>query len=322
VEPGEVTVDDLARLFEHPARGYLRQRLGIGLAGEDPEPADALPLELAGLEKWAVGERFLDARLRDVAPGVCVDTEVGRGVLPPGVLGRQAARAVGRTADVIVGLVRAPLPALPVPFDGEPADSVDVDVDLPSGHRLTGTVPCGAQAAPGTLLRVSFSSLAPKHRIRAWVELLAVTAADPGAAWRAVVVGKHFNGAKRCVLGPVPPELAREVLADLAVLRDRGLCEPLPAPVRAAEAYARRRRNAGAEQAMVAAEQEWVKKGMPEHADPAHVLLYGVEAPFEAVTAAVGGHDDAGPEGLEPTRFGTLALRIWVPLLRHEEQAS
>ena len=51
--------DDLVRFLEHPARAFLRQRLAI-TSDEDDEPADALAVDLDGLQ-WAVGDRLLPA---------------------------------------------------------------------------------------------------------------------------------------------------------------------------------------------------------------------------------------------------------------------
>ena len=54
---------------EHPARAFLRQRLGISVGDYSDEVDDALPVELDALEQWGVGQRLLDgaARGRDAS---------------------------------------------------------------------------------------------------------------------------------------------------------------------------------------------------------------------------------------------------------------
>ena len=54
-EPGPLELDDLVRFVEHPARAFLRQRLGISVGDCDDEVGDGLPVELDALEQWGVG---------------------------------------------------------------------------------------------------------------------------------------------------------------------------------------------------------------------------------------------------------------------------
>jgi exodeoxyribonuclease V gamma subunit len=66
-----VALDDLVRFAEHPARAFLRQRLGISLGDFSQDIADALPVELDGLERWGVGRRLLDGVLNGAALDAC-----------------------------------------------------------------------------------------------------------------------------------------------------------------------------------------------------------------------------------------------------------
>ena len=154
--------------------------------------------------------------------------------------------------------------------------------------------------------------MAAKHRVRAWVRLLALTAATE-APWRAVTVarGRTF-GLQIATAGPVGVAEARAALAELVALRGEGLREPLPLPLGAAGVYAKvlggSHDPAGA---LAEAAAEW-DKGR-ERADDPYVRVWGPGAPAAAFTGA------PDPAGGQPTRFGALAVRLWEPLLRAEE---
>ena len=318
-DPG-VDLLALTRFLQHPARGFLRQRLGISLPGEDGAPADALPLDPDPLAAWAIGERILGARLQDVDVETCLALEIRRGMLPPGLLGDREARRIGALAERIATLARTE------PAVGTDPAGVDVDVPLGGGTRVAGTV-TGVRG--DTLLSVTYSTLSAKHRLKAWVELLALAGSDPDRVWRAVVVGRDRTGARRSVLGPVDPGLARAVLADLVALREAGLREPLPIPLRTAAAYAQgRNRGMRPENAARAAEREWCSDRMGERDDAEHVLLWGRAAPFELLSERAVRPGDLGyltpPQvsggAEEAGRLGVLALRLWSPLLAAERQ--
>ncbi len=73
----------LIRFLEHPVRAFLRERLGF-YAGDLTEISVSLRVEMSPLERWALGERLLGARLSGIAWDRAVDAERGRGLLPPG----------------------------------------------------------------------------------------------------------------------------------------------------------------------------------------------------------------------------------------------
>ena len=58
----DVGLADLIAFYDNPARGFLRDRLQVGVSREADEVSDRLPVELDALEKWAVGDRALRAR--------------------------------------------------------------------------------------------------------------------------------------------------------------------------------------------------------------------------------------------------------------------
>jgi exodeoxyribonuclease V gamma subunit len=310
--PADVDLADLRRLLTHPARGFLRQRLGIAETRDEDEPADALPVELDGLEQWAVGERVLHERLHGLDVAECIELERRRGALPPGPLGEVTLRGIGPKVE---GLMEASM------LERElPPESHDVDVALGDGTRLTGTVG-GVRGT--TVLSLTYSRLAPRHRLLAWIDLVVLTVARQDQQWRSVAVGRGRGRvrAQRSVFDPLPLAEATAALDELVTLYRAGLRSPLPLPVKTAAAYAERRNNADTPTAREGAEREWVSGRFPgEQEDAEHVLLHGERAPLTVLTTQRPADNEGGPgwHRDETDRFGLLARRLWGRLLERE----
>jgi exodeoxyribonuclease V gamma subunit len=302
-EPRAVSLDDLVAFLEQPVKGFLTQRVRLSLFAGDEAPADALPVAPDGLATWAIGHRLLADRLAGRDLDRCRQAEWRRGELPPGALGEGL---LARVLDDVEPLVAAAAEYRA----GGPADR-DVDIELPDGARVFGTV---GGLYGHTALRVEYSRLTPKQRIRSWVRLVALTAAT-GEPWQAVTLGRGERfGIARSLVGPLDPGSARAVVADLVAMRTEGLCAPLPLSALTGNTYARvKQGGAGPADAMEEAARAWANGAGAERADAAHERVWGRGAPASVLTA------QEGPPGGEPTRFGTLALRLWGPLLQAEE---
>lgn len=293
-----VSLDDLVAFCEHPVRAFLKQRVGLSLFTRDDDPHDALPVELDGLAQYAIGKRMLADRLAGLDLAHCRAAEWRRGDLPPGPLGEAL---LARVVDGVEPLAEAAARLAA----GEPG-SRDVDVELADGTRVVGTLD---GLHDGTLLRVEYSRLKAGQRVRAWVRLLALVAGT-GESWRAVSLGRAArHGIARATLAPVAPDRARTLLADLVALRREGLCAPLPLATQTGAGYANRRLGgASPDIALTDALRDWTG-AIGEGADDAHVRVWGPGAELAA---------EPGPPGGEPTRFGELAMRLWLPLLAQE----
>jgi exodeoxyribonuclease V gamma subunit len=98
---------------------------------------------------------------------------------------------------------------------GARAESYDIDLALADGGRLLGTV---ANVRGTVLLSTTCATLAARHRLRAWVQLVALSLAHPGKGWTAVAVGKGGKKVTRSVQGPLDPDAAGAVLEQLVHL--------------------------------------------------------------------------------------------------------
>ncbi|MCE0539983.1 exodeoxyribonuclease V subunit gamma [Kineosporia rhizophila] len=314
----DVALADLHRLLQHPAKGFLRQRLQVSMALADEEPDDALPVELDSLQQWKIGDRLLRQRLSGLSPADCIAVESHRGLLPPGDLGRLLLTRVGRKVEDVMRASTLERAAAP--------DSRDVDVLLPDGTRLTGTV---GDVRDSTVLTVTYSRLGPKHRLGSWVNLLALTATDPAPGWSAVTVGQGpRGGAARSVFEPLDQEMARLALAELVGLYRAGLSSPLPITLKTSASYAERRlRGTRHKAAEGEAARLWhagkTRQGQRfdgEQSEPEHCLIYGSEVDFPVLLAEPPTPDEQGEGWVadEPHRFGRLSRRLWDRLLTHE----
>jgi exodeoxyribonuclease V gamma subunit len=313
-----IALDDLVRFAEHPVRAFLRQRLGISLGDFSQDIDDALPVELDGLERWGVGRRLLDGVLNGASLDACIVAEIARGTLPPGRLALPVLAQIRPVVEEIAGHARRALGG-----DAAP-ESVDVRVVLPDGRPLTGTVP----GVRGDVLgNVTYSRVSARHRIAAWVRLLALSAAHPERRLSAVTVGRARTDAPdtaSATIARIPPIDRDDALAHLATLVDlwdRGMREPLPIACDASAAYARAA-SAG-ENPVTAGAKAWESGwNFPrEDADLEHQLVFGDVLSFADVLEAQPASDESGVgwDDTETTRFGVLARRLWKGALACEE---
>jgi exodeoxyribonuclease V gamma subunit len=310
-----VEVDDLVRFAQHPVRAFLRRRLRISTSDFSDEVEDDLSVELDGLEKWGVGQRLLDARLNGIDGRTAALAEIARGTLPPGVLGKPVIDEVFPIVDTIATAAEDLV-------DGTgPSGSIDVRVQLPDGRSLGGTVP---GVSGDTLRTVTYSRVAPKHRMASWVRLLALTAADPERAYQAATIGRagrsNVTIARIRALGAtaeVRKETALTHLQTLIDLHDRGMREPLPLYCATSAAYAEAARKG--DDAVAAAGAAWTSDFNFDKDDKEleHQLVLGGVLTIEDLLGEppCPGEDDPA----DATRLGHYARRMWAGLLAHEE---
>jgi exodeoxyribonuclease V gamma subunit len=281
---------------------------------------DALPVELDALERWALGDRLLRARMAGAELEACVAAERARGVLPPGALAE-------RIFDRVVPDVRALAAAAAGHHDVEPV-SMDVNITLADGTRIVGTVP---QVRGDVIHAVSFSRLGPHQRLQAWLRLLALTIGHPDRAFTAMTVGRlresgpprtDVSVARLEALGADAAARQRTAERHLQALVDlyrRGMREPVPIYCKTSAAWAR----GSATKREGLANKQWTSEwNYPkEDADPEHKEVLGGVVPFARLLEELPRPDENGEgwDTSEETRFGRYAARLWSGLLAHEK---
>src|SRR5262249_14554142 len=168
-----------------------------------------------------------------------IAAEIARGELPPEYLAEPVLAEVYPVVEELVAAAADHVPA------HEASASLGVRVELPGGRALVGTVP-GVRG--DLVVATTYSRVAPKHRLAAWVYLLALAASRPATPYEAVTLGRstRSRSAGEVTVArirlPGDPETRRvEALRELAVLVDlfdRGMREPLPLYCKTSAAYA------------------------------------------------------------------------------------
>lgn len=295
----DVDLEDLVGFAIDPAAAFLRQRLGFRVPKFEDSQSDSIPIELKGLDEWAVGERMLTALLDGRSHERIKTSEWIRGDLPPSNFGIAALRRVGGNVQDLVADSEHLYAAAP--------HTEYVSVDVGEGRRVAGTV---SGIRDGVLVSVSYSKLAPKHRMGAWVRLLAAAAHTNNVVRQAIIIGRAESGegVSRCLL--VAPDDAVAVLRRLVALRDRGLSEVLPVALNTAAAYAgARHRGIDPQPSLAKAAAAWTGR-FGESRDDVRRYLFADGAPIEVLTTK--------PGSVEPTLFGDIALELWLPVLAAE----
>ena len=176
-------------------------------------------------------------------------------------------------------------------------------VALPDGRTLSGTVP----GVGGDVLRtVTYSRVSPRHRLAAWVRLLALTAAHPERPFAAVTRRARRRRARTPTvtiarippLGPDPAArraLALDHLGVLLDLYDRGMREPPPLACPTSAAYAAAAR-AGGDAVAAGARRHGSRRtrSTSEDREPEHQLVLGGVRTFAELLAEPARADERG----------------------------
>jgi exodeoxyribonuclease V gamma subunit len=175
--------------------------------------------------------------------------------------------------------------------------------------------------------------VSPRHRLAAWVRLLALTASHPERPFEAVTIGKARSTADQSAsvtvarigaLGDDAPERRERALRSLRTLidvYDRGMREALPIACMSSAAYAQAAARGAKPEPAARREWESTWNFDREDREPDHLLVLGGERSLEELLAEPPRADESGDgwDAAETTRFGRYARRVWDDLLACEE---
>lgn len=298
--PDDVILADLVGFFKDPVKGFFRA-LDFTLPRDIDGVQDAMPVDINSLEEWTVGDRMLGDILLGMTPDDARQAEWRRGTLPPGQLGWRKAAEVRDQAALLAAAAQQHRRA--------DARAYDVDIDLGSGRRLTGTV---SPVYGERLVSVTYSKLDGKHLLESWIPLLALIAHDPSRDWSAVCIGRRKRGTGPRVEGlGRPHDDAVAILRDLVAIYDAGRREPIPLPIKTSYAWAAAR-HCGDDP-----EREAEYRWKYEDEEPAHVRAWGRKARLADLMQPLRPGEECDGED---NRLGAYAARLWLPMLRAERK--
>jgi exodeoxyribonuclease V gamma subunit len=289
----DVGLEDLVAFFKDPVKGFFRA-LDYTLPWDVDGVEDAMPVDINALEEWTVGDRMLQDMVRGMAPKEAREAEWCRGTLPPGQLGWRKAKEIADKATLLA--------AAALQYRTSESQAYDVEIDLGSGRRLTGTV---SPVFGDRLVSVTYSKLDGKHLLASWIPLLALFARDPAKDWQAVCIGraKKRDILRKQGLGRTE-ESAADLLGDLVAVYDAGRREPIPLPIKTSYAWAVARHCGDNPESEARYRWKSNDRYPAEDKDPAHVRAWGYKADLSILI-------DKG--------LGSYSERVWLPLLRAQK---
>ena len=211
----ELTLIDLADLWTNPSKYFCKRVLRLLLDDDRGEIADEELFALDAMTQGLVKARMLGAGLADQRDPVRERRRLeAEGLLPPGELASSWYSLLSGGVDEVLARVPSVAPAAPVLIAIDHAE-----------WRLTGRID-GIRGNVRVVARAG--NIRPEHRIRAWVQHVAMCAArEAGIAElpdTTLLMGKDEK--QDLSIGAVPNATA--VLAGLIGELAEGRCAPLP----------------------------------------------------------------------------------------------
>jgi exodeoxyribonuclease V gamma subunit len=200
----EIRIDELTRLITEPWRLFLASA-GVGSLEIGTDVEDQTALLLDGLERWNIGDEWLQRLLLDELPDNVIQIVLKRsGGLPDNGLGDILLGQIGSEATGVIAQMND--------LQFTPGrDRLEVDLNL-SDFRITGKVDFWSESG---IRQVTFSKVNARQQLRLWLHQLVAAAASDQPSHSAVMIGKAQS---RVAFSPIENEPARQQLTRLCEL--------------------------------------------------------------------------------------------------------
>jgi exodeoxyribonuclease V gamma subunit len=286
----EVTLEQLIRFFTHPTRYLVRDRLGIRLEEDEGLLETREPFALDALSGYQLRQRLLDGRLQGAPREDLHAAARAGGLLPHGEVGRVLLGLEASRVERFARRVEARQPP-------ERHEAIPVDLDL-GPIRLRGRL--ADLGEPGRFA-YRFAKTKVKDRISLWIQHLLLNRLGPPR-----VSGESLWLGEEGAIRLTPVANAEEELRRLADVYWAGLSRALHLFPESSYAYAAKlHTDENHDAALRDARKVWDENaftGRGEETDPYHRLVFRGGDPLDA-------------------EFTTLAERVLLPLLAHQEEA-
>jgi exodeoxyribonuclease V gamma subunit len=286
----QIDLDSVSLFFNHPARFFVQNRLGIKLADDQPLSEGRENFVLSGLENFLVEQNLVNTRLSGMALEDFKPVQKALGQLPPGNVGDYHYDRMSIEIENFAARIK--------PFTNALNESqLEIDMEI-SGFQLKGRLPGVSDAG---CVRIRYARRRAKDLLRTWIyHLVLCNWASPD------LQQKSFLICKDSALQFEQVTESRRILENLLELFRQGLSEPIHFFPESSLAYAEHLRSASAnrESALNKAQKKWrggdsaIKHARSESDDLYHELCFRHTDPLDDM-------------------FGKMAERVYTPLLAH-----
>ena len=266
-----VALPRLISFFAHPARSFLRERLGLRLESEEPALDEDEPFELDGLDRYALRSQIWEGMRAGSESESAEAILRGSGRLPQRALGRVVHERAWEEMEDLRSMLARYRGALDAP-----PRAIDIEV---ARFQVEGEV---EQAGPEGMLWWRIGRLRARDRIAIRLSQLALASAghEPASAIVVTLDGGTWRTTKLAA-----PEGAEAQLFRWLEAWERGQGELLPFFPETSSAYAEviaRRGEGAAGEAHEKAENAWFGSSFHrgEVQEPYLALVYGDESPI------------------------------------------
>lgn len=234
----QIDLETLAGVLKDPTKVFLRDGLGIRLPGELDRRTPELPLEINTLEKWRLGTTVLgllretgDASSLTSALDKWTNREILLGNLPP------LSIALPCLDEIMADALPMHRAESAAGVGQDSTEAVSIELDLDNGRRLTGRIDLKLIGDQHGVVNVRFAKYGSNDDLRAWLQLMALTAHDDSTTWRALIINKPSSNSDKkpsepsvniLTTGSTSSAAARSALTLVADLYDTATRQPVP----------------------------------------------------------------------------------------------
>lgn len=217
-KPEQLSIDELLRFAEHPARAFAKNRLGLFLDRADrPELSDAEPFDTNHLDRYLLQQSLIDAQLVPNMPSTAQVLQEARfsGHLPDNPLIAETLKDWQQQADHFADHIRQ------LGAEHLGIEQAEFEID---GLRLTATLP---RLGTDNLLFWRLADAKGKDRLRLWLHHLFANCLHE-CTTQGLYRQPKKNEIYHLTLAPMAKQDAETELKIWLNTWRRGLCEPLP----------------------------------------------------------------------------------------------
>ena len=291
--PKQITIERLTDALIRPSRFFARERLGMQLPYDEPQPSDTEPFETNGLDEYTLSAHLTEAHFRGIPVDALLRPSTATGILPHGYAGKSFFHDTALNIRRLTSLAAAHAP-------GPALDPVPVSVTV-GDWQISGSLRVATAAG---LLSLRPATLKGHDFLRGWISHVVLCASQPpNVPPRSILIGEKSC----CEYGKLPAAEATGILETLLTIYEQIHSNAVPLFPESSLAFADYEMNPGSRKKtpQSAAEDRWFGSrfvsGNAERDDDWNALVWRDTHPF-------------GDE------FARIARAVFGPLLKNRTE--